>query len=125
MGTKRVQKEDPAIRAKMDACQTLIDKLNNYYNAMNAAKDKSFTDMGNIAPTVESDAYELSGDYYDEYVTYRTTWKTVFNTNYQNALSTLSSLGTRIDELKSIMADLRTKLMIWVEEEYDENEEGG
>lgn len=124
MGTKRVQKEDPAVRAKMDACQALIDKLNGYYINMNIAKDKSFTDMGNVAPTVEADSYELSGDYYDKYVSSRITWKSNFTTNYSNALSTLSSLGARIDELKAIYAELSTHLMIWVDEECDD-EEGG
>lgn len=91
---------------------------------MNIAKDKSFTDMGNVAPTVEADSYELSGDYYDKYVSSRITWKSNFTTNYSNALSTLSSLGARIDELKAIYAELSTHLMIWVDEECDD-EEGG
>ena len=119
-----VQKEDPAVRAKMNACQELIDKLEGYHSNMNSAKDKAFTDIGKIAPVVESEEYELSGDYYDKYVEYRKTWKEVFTTNYSNALDTITSLGERIEELEAILAELSTHLLIWVEEEYDDGQGG-
>ncbi len=113
--TRQEQQEDPVVRAKLDACNELKAKLEQIKESATTEYDTASTAIADCKEATEPLTEELSGVYYESrYLPYREKYFELGDSLLEECEGCLGELQDRIDKLAELIAELETKLMIWV-----------
>ena len=119
--TRQEQQEDPAVRAKLDACNALKAKLEEIKGLATTEYDSASIAISDCKEATEPTTEELSGVYYeDKYLPYREGFFELGDSMLEECDGCLTELQDRIDKLTAMIAELEPKLMIWVTVTYSE-----
>lgn len=107
-------------KAKVDECNTLLDKLEPLYEDMTTCIETAGNEMEAIEQVIIVETPVGSGDYYDKYTESRDTWDEEFGTLASDAGTTSTNLAKAISDIQAIKAEWEPKVYYTVWEEVDD-----